>query len=202
VITHVLRLALAASFIAIPARAVRAQAPSPVPPNLPPALRDAQAPASPVKEGALLKVQVVISRYQGEKKISSQPYTVSVREGIPASLRMGMQVAIPASAPSTDAKATVMSAVMYKDVGTSIDCNARSLDGGRYQLELSIDDSSLAASDQTPTPFASGVPQFRSFRIQRATAILRDGQTMQLTTATEKVTGEVAKVDVTLNVVK
>jgi hypothetical protein len=94
-----------------------------------------------------------------------------------------------------------MSTVMYKDVGTAIDCLARSLDGGRYQLELTIDDSSLAAG-AVPTPFASGVPQFRSFRISGATSILRDGQTAQLTTASEKETGETAKVDVTLTVVK
>jgi hypothetical protein len=173
-----------------------------VPPNVTgPPLREL-APAAPLKETAVLKVQVVISRYQGEKKLSSQPYTLSVRaDGARANLRMGMQVAIPASGPSADAKATVMSTVMYKDVGTAIDCLARSLDGGRYQLELTIDDSSLAAG-AVPTPFASGVPQFRSFRISGATSILRDGQTAQLTTASEKETGETAKVDVTLTVVK
>jgi hypothetical protein len=51
-------------------------------------------------------------------------------------------------------------------------------------------------------PFAKGIPQFRSFRLSGQTAVLRDGQTTQLTTATEKASGEIAKVDVTLNVVK
>jgi hypothetical protein len=159
-------------------------------------------PPPAVPEGALLKVQVVISRYQGEKKISSQPYTLSVTANGPrANLRMGLQVAVPTmSTTSSDIKPAPT--VVYRDVGTSIDCQARSLDDGRFRLELSIDDSSLAADDQSPQPFAKGIPQFRSFRISGETAVLRDGQSTQITTATEKVTGEVAKVDVTLNVVK
>jgi hypothetical protein len=91
--------------------------------------------------------------------------------------------------------------VNYRNVGTNIDCTARSVDDGRFRLELTVDDSSLAA-DETNPPFAKGIPQFRSFLISGETAVLRDGQTSQLTSATEKVTGEVAKVDVTLNVVK
>jgi hypothetical protein len=190
---HVTAVALVTACVLASAGVARAQqAAQPAPPAAAPA----PAPAPP-REPTLLKVLVVISRYQGEKKLSSQPYTLSVRaDGVAANLRMGMQVAIPNSGP--DGK----SQVMYKDVGTAIDCAARTLEGGRFQLELTIDDSSLAVDGEIPTPFAKGIPQFRSFRIQRETAFLRDGQTTQLTTAAEKVTGEVAKVDVTLTVVK
>jgi len=191
VIRQLSALALATAFVLAPGRTSGAQQPAPQP-----APASSPAPA-PAREAALLKVQVVISRFQGEKKLSSQPYTISVRtEGAGASLRMGMQVAVPSAGP--DGKSTIL----YKDVGTAIDCLARALEGGRYQLELTIDDSSLAAGEIPTTPATSGIPQFRSFRIQRETAILRDGQTTQLTTATEKVTGEVAKIDVTLTVVK
>jgi hypothetical protein len=181
------------AFAATASGVARAQQPAP-----PAASSPAPAPAAaPAKEQPLVRIQVVISRYQGEKKISSQPYTLSVTaNGRNAILRMGLQVAIPNSGP--DGK----SAVIYKDVGTSIDCSARSLDDGRFRLELTIDDSSLAADDQSPQPFAKGIPQFRSFRISGEVAVLRDGQTAQLTTATEKITGEIAKVDVTLTVVK
>jgi hypothetical protein len=203
VIKHLLRLALAATCLAIPVLAARAQAPSPVPPNLPPALRDALVPASPVKEGALLKVQVVISRYQGEKKISSQPYTLSVSSNGPrATLKMGTQVPVLAgpTVPGPDGK-PLPQAFNYRSVGATIECTARSLDDGRYRLDLTLDDSSVVADDPGPQPFTKGVPQFRSFQIVGAT-VLRDGQSAQLTTAAEKVTGEIAKVDVTINVVK
>jgi len=198
VIRHLSAIALVTAFALAPGGVARAQQPP-----QPAAVAPVQTPApTPVKEATLLKVQVVISRYQGEKKLSSQPYTMSVRaDGPRANLRMGMQVAVPSiQAASSDNKPTAT--VTYKDVGTGIDCLARTLPDGRFQLELTIDESSLAAGDQIPTPFASGIPQFRSFRISGETAILRDGQTTQLTTAAEKVTGEVAKVDVTLNVIK
>jgi hypothetical protein len=180
--------------------AVRAQQPAAQPaPSAAPAL-PAKAESAPL----LLKVQVVISRYQGEKKISSQPYMLTVTaNGARANLTMGVQVPVPSSPlPSSGDGKTPPPSVQYRNVGTSIECGARSLDDGRFRLDFTIDDSSLAAEEQTPQPFAKGIPQFRSFRLSSETAVLRDGQTAQLTTATEKVTGEIAKVDVTLTVVK
>jgi hypothetical protein len=158
----------------------------------------------PGKEAALLKVQVVIARYQGEKKISSQPYTLSVTANGPrATLRMGTQVPVLATptVPGPDGKAFPQ-AYNYRSVGATIECTARSLEDGRYRLELTVDDSSVVADDASSQLFTKGVPQFRSFQISGATAVLRDGQSTQLTTAAEKVTGEVAKIDVTLTVVK
>jgi hypothetical protein len=201
VTSHLTALAIALAVATMPVRVALAQQPSATPaPTAVPAPAPAQT--APYRDGASLKVQVVISRYQGEKKISSQPYTLSVTaNGTRANLRMGLQVAIPSvQTASTDNKP--MSTVVYRDVGTSIDCLARSLDDGRFRLEFTIDDSSLATDDKSPQPPAPGIPQFRSFRIAGETAVLRDGQSVQLTTAAEKVTGEVAKVDVTLTVVK
>ena len=205
-ITYLFRLVLAASFLAIPVRAARAQAPAPAPVP-PPSLTGPVPPLLtplPAKESVLLKVQVVISRYQGEKKISSQPYTLSVGANGPrATMKMGTQVPVltgPAvSGP--DGKPLPQS-YNYRTVGATIECTARSLDDGRYRIELTLDDTSVAAEDPGPQPFSKGIPQFRSFQISGATAVLRDGQSTQLTTAAEKVTGEIAKVDVTMNVVK
>jgi len=186
--------ALAVTIAVAAAGAVRAQ--QPPAPATPP-----KVPAPPTMEGALLKVQVVVSRYQGEKKISSQPYTLSVTANGPrATLRTGVQVPVPTSPlTQTDSKTPV--AINYKNVGTSIDCTAKSVEDGRYRLDLSVDDSSMATDDQSPA-FAKGLPQFRSLMIAGETAVLRDGQTAQLVTAADKVSGEVVKIDVTLNVVK
>jgi len=44
-------------------------------------------------------------------------------------------------------------------------------------------------------------PTFQQFRTQ-ANLLIRDGQTVQSTVATDPVTGHVTKVDVTVNIVK
>ncbi len=43
---------------------------------------------------APLQVQVVISRYQGDKKVSTLPYSLSVEPGRKTSLRMGAEVPV------------------------------------------------------------------------------------------------------------
>ena len=154
-----------------------------------------------------LRVQVVLSKYQGDKKISSLPYTLTINSerGSHASLRMGAQVPI-VTAVTPDAKAVTgiapLQQVIYRDVGTNIDCQAYAIDGdGRYKLDLTIEDSSVYTQD-TQNPMRPGDhPSFRSFRSSN-TLLLKDGQTAQFTTATDKVSGEVVKVDVTLTVVK
>jgi hypothetical protein len=144
-----------------------------------------------------LRVQVVISRYQGDKRLSSVPYTMSVNaDGKNSSLRMGLQVPVPSL--TSDLKT---GSVTYRDVGTNIDCFAASLGEGRFKLDLSFDDSSLYVDDQSQVA-VKGVPVFRAFRFMNQTAVLKDGQTTQYTTATDKVSGETVKIDVTLNVVK
>jgi hypothetical protein len=157
-----------------------------------------------------LKVQIVLSRYRGEKKISSMPYALSVNTNAPrfAQLRMGAQVPVPVMAtPTVDGKEIqgVLKGgpVQYKDIGTSIDCLARSTSDGRFQLELTIEDTSVYTDDQVVqgAPKAGDNPTFRSFRSSN-TLVLKDGQSTQFTTATDRISGEVVKVDVTLTVVK
>ena len=139
-----------------------------------------------------LKVQIVVSRYQGEKKISSLPYTLSVTAGVgrtSANIRMGAQVPVPAAG-----------SVQYRDVGTNIDCEAQALEDGRFRLQISVDDSSVYAEER-PSAATSGSPSFRAFRAIDS-MVLRDGGTSQFTTATDKLSGEIVKIDVTLTVVK
>ena len=160
-----------------------------------------------------IKVQVVISRYQGEKKVSSNPYTLSVNAspiGVNdwgrANLRMGSKIPVMmmapvqvAGKPVTDLPTT--GPIQYQDVGTNIDCMARTLEDGRFRLEISIDDSSVYPDDQHIAGGSKGNPSFRSFRASDS-VVLKDGGTAQFTAAVDKVTGEVVRVEVTLNVVK
>jgi hypothetical protein len=152
-----------------------------------------------------LKVQVLVSRFQGEKKLSSLPYTLSVNAGSRASLRMGAKVPVMMMMTANMPKDLPQGGpVQYQDVGTSIDCNVSTVqDDGRFRLEITIDDSSVYGDAPNPTDNkpAPGNPSFRSFRATDS-MVLRDGQTSQFTTATDKVSGEIVKVDVTLTVVK
>jgi hypothetical protein len=64
---------------------------------------------------------------------------------------------------------------------------------------VSIDDSSVYPDDTAGS--AKGNPSFRSFRASNS-MVLKNGETGQFTSATDKVTGETVRVDVTLTVVK
>jgi len=160
-----------------------------------------------------LSVQVVFSRYQGEKKVSSMPYTLAVNanslqhaRGEKSRLRMGAQIPVPVMAPATvDGKPAPVAGggpVQYRDVGINIDAWANSFDANRYQVNISIEDSSVYTSEQVGSlPKVGELPVFRSFRFTNE-LVLRDGQSAQFTAATDRVSGETIKVDVTLTVLK
>jgi hypothetical protein len=160
-----------------------------------------------------LSVQVVVSRYQGEKKVSSLPYTLAVnanasRQGTAgstvSSLRMGVEIPLSTTAPSPDGKSLAAPGpIQYRPFGTNIDAWANSIDANRFQVNVSIEDSSIYTTEQaaSASPKASDLPVFRSYRYKNE-LVLRDGQSAQFTAATDRVTGEVIKVDVTLSVLK
>ena len=153
-----------------------------------------------------LKVQIVISRYQSDRKISSLPYTLSVNAGAPgrnsASIRMGTTLPIVVTpVPAAGGEKTPAGTIQYRDVGTNIDCEAQVLEDGRFRLQISVDDSSVAPDERPRDAATSGSPSFRSFRAVDG-MVLKDGGTSQFTTATDKVSGETVKIDVTLTVVK
>jgi hypothetical protein len=158
--------------------------------------QDKPAPATDTP----LKLQVVMTRYDGDKKVSSLPYSLLVNAAepngkpIPKELKMGVQV--PFAVMVRDAPT-----VAFKDAGSKIVCSATSLGGGRYRLQLEIEQAGvLDPSRQTADRAVSG-PVLRQFR-DSVDIIMRDGQTMQTSSAADPLTGEVLKIDVTLAVVK
>ncbi len=142
-----------------------------------------------------LKLQLVLSRYQAEKKISSIPYMLWLtgNDPRPARLRMGVQVPVPVSVGSMNYN--------LKDVGTQIDCTAAAANNGFYRLELTVSDSGISISEKPGGTGATALPSYRNFT-STFTILLRDGQTGQYTSATDPVSGEVLKIDATLNVLK
>ncbi|MGC1485527.1 MAG: hypothetical protein WA789_17160 [Candidatus Acidiferrum sp.] len=152
-----------------------------------------------------LRVQVVFSEYEGEKKISSLPYILLVNSddvAHRAAIRMGLRVPIEVSSN------TGVKQMQYLDVGTNLDGRAEKTEGGRFLLDLTVEKSSVYTPGENQKPatvggneISSAQPIIQLFRSQ-VSLLIRDGQTIQSTVATDPVTGHVLKVDVTLNVLK
>jgi hypothetical protein len=149
-----------------------------------------------------LKVQLVVSRHNGDKKISSLPYTlwVTANSKGTTSIRMGVQTPI-ATTMINDQNGTTSPTYSYKDIGTNIDCSATSQADGTFNLDIKLNDSSVSFDTKDPAQTLKGVPAFRNFT-SNFSILLKDGQTAQYASATDPVSGETLKVDVTLNVLK
>jgi hypothetical protein len=158
---------------------------------------------------ATLRVQLVISRHQNDKKQASLPYTFLVGAkpstnpgGNRVRMRMGIDTPVPNVIYDESGKPK-STGIQYRNVGTNIDCWATDLTDGNYQLNLSVENSSAVSvgPGTAAREDLGGAPMFRRFETF-IDPILRDGQTVQAIASTDPVTGEVVKIDVTLNVVK
>jgi hypothetical protein len=180
-------IAIAATSMTSTAAAQEAQAPA--------VARDTPARAARPLTG--LKVQLVLSRTQGDKKISTVPYVIWLvaNNDFKSNLRMGTQIPIP------DGKG----GYNYRDVGTNIDAIAYSGPNTDYRITLTVSDSSVYFPDRNDPSVASptntGMPAFRSMTANFS-ILLRDGQTGQYLSATDQVSGQVLKLDATLTVLK
>lgn len=111
---------------------------------------------------------------------------------------------VPAGTETTTSSAGVTtSRPTYRYVGTSIDCSAISEDDGRFRLFITIDDSSIFTADpNSPGVFRTGEPAaFRSLTTSSRVTV-KDGQAVPLTTATDRLSGDLVKVEVTATVIK
>lgn len=164
------------------------------------------------------KIQIVLTEYDGTKKISSMPYSIPlVLQGtaLTSSLRTGVRVPVNSIISKTGE-----ASFQYVDVGTNIDVsdigyrmNHVLPTPGRFSVEIKIDRSSLYVpfKDKDGTvlgkEWTSGErppldePMIRQFRGDM-TLLLRDGQESEATVATDPLTGRVLKVDVVLTVLK
>ena len=176
------------------------------------ALGGQQAPAQSAQNPAVtttLKLTVVISRFNGDKKVSNLPFVLMVvpgydrdHSGDSMNLQMGAEVPVSLSTTTEPGKPSVVSWT-YRSIGTSISSSARGAnDVGQFSVNLTVTDSQLMSD----APDTSGGAPPRPGRFQNFTSstrlLLRDGQTVQYTAATDKTSGEIAKLDVTMNVIK
>lgn len=162
--------------------------------------------------GVVLKLQITVSRYMGTNKVSSQPYALSLVPGESGSIKVGVEVPVPsaytnpnrpdnaAAAPGTSSP---QPSFTFQQVGTQIDGNATLQPDGRYKLRLTVTERSALPAAQGTEQGArvSNVPSFRNV-VFASTIFLGDAQSTQFSSGSDKVTGEVFKVDVSLDVVK
>lgn len=167
--------------------------------------QDKPAPAQDRSSGMVpLKLDLLISRTAGDKKISSMPYTMWLTANASgrteSSLRMGVQVPVPTTVLQSKegAGSQPVQSYQYRDVGTDIDATAVSADQGRFVVAITLNESGLNTRIEGTV---EGAPLFRSFQ-SRFNLLLRDGQSATYTSATDPVTGETLSVQATLTVLK
>jgi hypothetical protein len=156
-----------------------------------------------VKVSTPVKVQIVFTEYDGEKKISSMPYAFTVISdekvggNYSTSLRTGIRV--PIELESKDQKTT------YLDIGTNIDCGIRTEDDGRFHVYLIFDRSALhpnkSSEGERLVASPGGQPVIRQFRTSE-NLMLKDGQSSENLLSTDPLTGHTLRVTVTINVQK
>jgi hypothetical protein len=150
-------------------------------------------------------VQVTVSRFEGEKKTLSLPYNLLVgapeREwGERTSLRMGIDVPVRMGPVQVDKEGKPSPSYQYRNVGTRIDCRAFRMDD-RFQLEVTVEQSSLDSRSQPAAVGITDLPITRSFN-STFSAALRDGQSVTTVVATDPVSGESVRVELSLAVVR
>jgi hypothetical protein len=161
---------------------------------------------------AQLKVQIVFTEFEGEKKVKSIPYTsVFATTGQPTeTMRLRIGSRVPLMTEKDGGGGGIQ--FQYVDVGTNLDCTAERLEDGRFGLRIAFERSwiqgDVAISNDKPAE-AQGLTtggQFRQPVIgQYKTTeylVARDGQTVETTVATDPLNGRQLKIELTLNVLK
>lgn len=173
-----------------------------------PAQDKPRAESQVVTHARPLKIQIVFTEMEGDKKIKSMPYTMVFSSDAGsgpniAKLRIGSRVPLYTGKEG---------GLQYVDVGTNLDCRADPLDDGRYGLRLSLERSWVQADVQIPVNQSSsdasgGTPgQFKEPVLGQYKTdvylLARDGQTVESTSATDPLNGRTLKIELTLNVLK
>jgi hypothetical protein len=167
--------------------------------------KTADEPAAGIQEVKMTPVKVAITfvEFEGDKKVKSLPYTVIVvADGKPPSAKVRMGSRVPVYTGKENG-------MQYLDIGSNIDCQAQRTQDDSFELKLSLDRSWVEGDvsvpvDKSSLQMPSGQfpePIIRQFRSD-LNLLLRDGQTVESTFATDPLTGKVFKVEVGLNLLK
>src|SRR5258708_4578855 len=165
-------------------------------------------PSEKAKPSIPVKLNVVLTENDGEKKIASLPYSILVNSDPPGPgsratystfTRVGVRVPVPAGGKEGQ--------TTFVDVGSNIDCGVQAEEDGRFTVRLNFERSSLyfqSRGDEkgvTKTT-ETGQPYIPTIRAQSLLVTVRDGQSLEVLTATDPLNGHVFRINETLNVQK
>jgi len=140
-----------------------------------------------------VKLQFVITAYEGDRKVSSVPYTLlATANGGQVTFLNGINVPIQTGEGKTT----------YTNIGTNITCTVTT-EAGNYRIAINFDEKSVIVAKAPATPAGTVItklpdsPSFRNVSYV-GTITIKEGETKQLISVPDKATGEVEKVEVTL----
>jgi len=145
-----------------------------------------------------LKLDFLLTEYDGQQKVGSMSYTMYVEAephpSRPGHLRMGVRVPVGTAGSFT-----------YTDVGTNVDCAATISGDNSYNLDSTVSRSSVYSADEqgteTPHDAVIGRSVIRTFSTDFSIE-MHDGQTAEGPAATDPFNGHILKISVTLHVIK
>src|SRR6266478_4826916 len=158
-----------------------------------------------------VKVQIVFTEFEGEKKLKSLPYVLYInapnapewKSSSFVKLRVGSRVPVYTGGNT--------GSMTYLDVGTNIDARGAYSDG-RLLMQLNLERSWVEGDVSVPVAKSEGSlsetssghfrePIIRNFRSELDLK-LREGQPVESTMATDPISAKVLKVDVSFTIVK
>jgi hypothetical protein len=165
-------------------------------------------PSEKTKPSIPIRLTVLLTESDGEKKVASLPYSILVNADVatPGShvqyssfTRIGVRVPVPSG--GKDGQST------FVDVGSNIDCGAQAEEDGRFTVHLNFERSSLyfqVRGDEKGTvkTAETGQPYIPTMRAQSLLVTVKDGQSLEVLTATDPLNGHVFRLNLTLNVQK
>jgi hypothetical protein len=155
-----------------------------------------------------VKIQVVFAEFDGDKRVKSMPYTSQFTADAPhglefAKLRIGNRVPLYTGKEN---------GLQYVDVGMNIDLRAERLDDGRFGVKVALErswvqgDVLIPVAKTVDAPTGGSPGEFKEPVIGQYKTdlylLLRNGQTVESTLATDPLSGRLLKIEFTLTVVK
>jgi len=156
-----------------------------------------------VKVPTPIKVQIVFTELDGDKRVSSMPYSFTVvsdeRMGGKYSTSIRTGIRVPIETDGKEQKTT------YLDIGSNIDCGIETENDSRFHVYLTFERSALypnkSGEGEKLVTNPGGNPLVRTFRGSE-NLILKDGQTSEILVSTDPLNGHTVHVSVTINVQK
>lgn len=168
-------------------------------------------PSEKTKPSIPVKLTVVLTENDGDKKVASLPYTILVNADtggpggpgvhVPYSSFTRIGVRVPVAGAGKEGQST------FVDVGSNIDCGVQTEEDGRFTVRLNFERSSLYFQGKgeekgTIKTAETGQPYIPTIRAQSLLVTVKDGQSLEVLTATDPLNGHVFRLNLTLNVQK